>query len=108
MNFQFVKGHLSRNLTDSKFSHHHQAVSHSLPVKLRILLVCAHEVELPSLASDSSKQMCAGTSMAPNRPAKEDYGQPQEMRERRLYLPGPREREVLQRPLRRHREQKRD
>ena len=46
--------------------------------------------------------------MAPSEPTKENYGQPQEMRECCLHLPGPRKREILQPPLRGYRKQNGD
>ncbi len=46
--------------------------------------------------------------MAPIGPAKENYGSTQEMRECSLHLSSPRKREILQRPLRGHREQNGD
>jgi hypothetical protein len=75
----------------------------------RILLVRADAFALLSFASiPASYQRAPGNGTAPIGPAKEDYGSTEEMRECGLYLPSPRKREVLQRPLRGHREQNGD
>jgi hypothetical protein len=62
------------------------------------------EFELLSLRRFSQRTTCAPKPKAQGGPGKEGYGDPQEMRECGLYLPCPPKGQILQCPLRGHRE----